>query len=74
MEVGMIREVLRRSRQIEALTKDRHPELNQLVTEIRWVLEDALGAAELNLAGLSGDVRQDIEERGLLVRIHDHLL
>ena len=74
MEVGMIREVLRRSRQIEALTKDRHPELNQLVTEIRWVLEDVLGAAELDLAGLSGDVRQDIEERGLLVRIHDHLL
>jgi hypothetical protein len=41
-----------------------------LVTEIEWVLEEVVEAAELDFAGLAEDIRRTIGDRRLLVKIH----
>jgi hypothetical protein len=73
MEMDITREVLHRTRQIKNDVKDRNNEIYQLVTEIEWVLEDMLGTEEFDFAGLSKDVRQVIDERQLLTKIHEFI-
>lgn len=70
MEMEITREVLHRTREVKNHLENRDQELYQLVTEIEWVLEDVIGTAEINLAELSADVRQSIDERQILTKIH----
>ena len=73
MEREIAHEILSRTRRMKDVAEDGNPELYRLVLEIEWVLEDVLGSAEVNLADLSKDVRQSIDERRLLAKIHNYI-
>jgi len=70
MEMEITREVLHRTREVKNHFENRDQELYHLVTEIEWVLEDVIGTAEIDLAELSADVRQTIDARQILTKIH----
>lgn len=73
VEMEVTREILRRTRRMKEAVLDGDPDLYQLVTEIEWVLEDVLHTPKLELAGLSKDIRQNIDERRLLTKIHGYI-
>ena len=68
-ELEVTREVLRRTRRMKRVLEEKNPELYQLVGEIEWVLEDIVGTSGWEFADLSSDVRQEIDERRLLMKI-----
>ena len=70
MELEIARGILKRTRQIKQTAQNQNDELYQLVTEIEWVLEEVVEAAELDFAGLAEDIRRTIGDRRLLVKIH----
>lgn len=72
-ELEVTREVLKRTRRMKRLLEHRNPELYRLVGEIEWILEDIVGASGWEFAGLSNDVRREIDERRLLMKIHVHI-
>ena len=73
LELEVTNEILKRTRRIKRILEDRDPELYQLVGEIEWVLEDIVGTSGWEFADLSRDVRQQIDERRLLMKIHVHI-
>jgi len=70
MEMDVTRKMLHRTRQIKNRVEREDDALYHLVNEIEWVLDDIIGTAEINLAGLSRDVRETIDKQQLLTKIH----
>lgn len=70
VELQLIEEILVRTRRLKNAAENRHPDLFQLVTEIEWVLEELIGAADYNLADFPEEVRSNIIKRQLLTKIH----
>ena len=73
MEIQITREILQRTRQIKNSLGDRDHQLYQLVAEIEWVLEDVLGTANIDVAGMPTNVRQAIDDQQLLTKIHEYI-
>lgn len=73
MELEVTREVLKRTRRMKRILEERNPELHQLVGEIEWVLEDIVGSSGWEFVEVSRDVRREIDERRLLMKIHVHI-
>jgi hypothetical protein len=73
IEIQITREILQRTRQIKDRLGDGDRRLYQLVVEIEWVLEDVLGTANIDVAGLPPDVRRAIDDQQLLTKIHEYI-
>jgi hypothetical protein len=73
LEMDVTREILTRTRQMKHRLRDTDAELLRLVTEIEWVLEEIVGTGRNNLAGMSDDVRQTIDQGQLLTKIHGYI-
>jgi hypothetical protein len=73
MEIQITQEMLQRTRQIKNRLGDGDRRLYQLVAEIEWVLEDVLGTANMEMAGLPPDVRRAIDDQQLLTKIHEYI-
>ena len=73
MEIQITREILQRTRQIKNRLGDGDRRLYQLVAEIEWILEDVLGTANIDVAGLPPDVRRAIDDQQLLTKIHEYI-
>jgi len=72
-EIQITREMLKRTRQIKNRLGDGDLRLYQLVAEIEWVLEDVLGTANIDVAGLPPNVRRAIDDQQLLTKIHEYI-
>ena len=72
IEREMVYDLLEKTRTMKRFIKNRNPVIYKLVTDIEWVLDDFLGALELELNDFTGDIRRTIEDNQLLVKIHSY--
>ncbi len=70
-EREIIGEIVLRTREIKSMARENNPDLYRLVSEIESVLEEARGTSDSELVEVPGQIKQHIEEQGLLLKIQD---